>query len=230
MFYNAVRSEVIILTRLWSKAQCKCSHISINSPWKIFLLWNLSQKLYHFGRITPHYPRKTSWSLSLLKEQSWLDKSMQFSIVDVASFWAAVWPNIAGNHPIHGQTKIFELFRSRGHFGTLNPSLAAIKSFVFQQSKQHFQTFWLEVEVLCCRTESLFQKAWWTKEPGEEVDRSPSPTPTKASFVSTNDHWSVNKNSKVKLKIYDAEFEIWRSDWWNAASEYWMQNWHLSQM
>ena len=59
-----------------------------------------------------------------------------------------------GNHRIHGQTKIFELFRSRRHFGvnyrTLNPSLVAVKSFTFQQSEQHFQTFWLEVEVLCC--------------------------------------------------------------------------------
>ena len=51
--------------------------------------------------------------------------------------------------------------------------------------------FWLEV--VCCLG----------KELGEEVDRSPSPTPTKTSFVSTNDHWSVNKNSKVELKIYD---------------------------
>ena len=105
-----------------------------------------------------HSLRKTSWSLSLLKEQSWLAKSMQFSIVDVASFWAAVWSNIAGNHPIHGQTKIFELFKSRGHFGTLNPSLTAIKSFVFQQSKQYFQTFWLEVEVLCCLLSLFFRK------------------------------------------------------------------------
>ena len=45
----------------------------------------------------------------------------------------AAWQNIPGNHRIHGQTKIFELFRSRGHFGvnygTVNPSLAATKSF-----------------------------------------------------------------------------------------------------
>ena len=40
------------------------------------------------------------------------------------------------------------------------------------------------------------------KELGEEVHRSPSPTPTKASFVSTNDHRSVNKKSKVELEIY----------------------------
>ena len=43
--------------------------------------------------------------------------------------------------------------------------------------------FWPGVKVMCCLA----------KEPGEEVDRSPSPNPTKASFVSTNDHWSVNK-------------------------------------
>ena len=43
---------------------------------------------------------------------------------------------------------------------------------------------------------------------GEEVDMLPSPTLTKASFVSTNDHLSINKNSKVELKIYDVEFEI----------------------
>ena len=30
--------------------------------------------------------------------------------------------------------------------------------------------------------------------------RSPSPTPTKASFVSTNDHWSVNKIQKFSWK------------------------------
>ena len=87
---------------------------------------------------------------------------MQFSIVYVASFWPATWQNIAGNHRIHGQTKIFELSRSRGHFGinyrTLNPSLAAIKSFTFQQSEQHFQTFWLEVEVLCCLPTPFFRK------------------------------------------------------------------------
>ena len=34
-----------------------------------------------------------------------------------------------------------------------------------------------------------------------EVDRSPPPTPTKASFVSTNDDCGVNKNSKVDFKI-----------------------------
>ena len=38
---------------------------------------------------------------------------MQFSIVDVASFWAAARQNIAGNHRIHGQTKIFELLEGR---------------------------------------------------------------------------------------------------------------------
>ena len=39
------------------------------------------------------------------------------------------------------------------------------------------------------------------KEPGKEVDRSSSPTPTKASFGSTDDRWNVSKNSKVELKI-----------------------------
>ena len=77
--------------------------------------------------------------------------------------------------------------------------------------------FWLEVEVV----------SYLAKEPGEEVDRSPSHTPTKASFVSTNDHWSVNKNSKDELKIYYVEFEISRDDCRNAASEYRMQNWRL---
>ena len=67
--------------------------------------------------------------------------------------------------------------------------------------------FWLEV--VCCLG----------KELGEEVDRSPSPTPTKTSFVSTNDHWSVNKKSKIELKIYDVEFEISHGDRRNAASE-----------
>ena len=68
--------------------------------------------------------------------------------------------------------------------------------------------FWLEV--VCCLG----------KELGEEVDRSPSPTPTKTSFVSTNDHWGVNTNSKIELKkVYDAEFEISHGDRRNAASE-----------
>ena len=80
--------------------------------------------------------------------------------------------------------------------------------------------FWLEVEVVCCLPNPFFHKAWWTNKPGEEVDRPPSPNPTKASFVSTNDHWSVNTNSKVELKIYDVQFEIWRGDWPNATSEY----------
>ena len=39
------------------------------------------------------------------------------------------------------------------------------------------------------------------KEPGEEVDGSSSPTPTKASVVSTDDRSNVSKNSKVELKI-----------------------------
>ena len=68
---------------------------------------------------------------------------------------------------------------------------------------------------------------WWTKGPGTEVtevDRSPPPTLTKASFVSTNDDWSVNKNSKVDFKIYEVEFEIWRGDLRNAPSEYRMQS------
>ena len=67
--------------------------------------------------------------------------------------------------------------------------------------------FWLEV--VCCLG----------KELGQEVDGSPSPTPTKTSFVSTNDHWSVNKNSKIELEINDAEFEISHGDRQNAASE-----------
>ena len=59
--------------------------------------------------------------------------------------------------------KIIELFRSRRHFGvnyrTINPaSLAAIKSFTFQRGKQHFQTFWLQVEVLCCLPTLCFRK------------------------------------------------------------------------
>ena len=77
--------------------------------------------------------------------------------------------------------------------------------------------FWLGVKVVCCLA----------KEPGEEVERSPSPTPTKASFVSSNGHRRVNKNSKDELKIYYVEFEISRDDWRNAASEYRMQNWFL---
>ena len=40
------------------------------------------------------------------------------------------------------------------------------------------QYFGLGVKVVCCLA----------KEPGEEVERSPSPTPTKASFVSSNGH------------------------------------------
>ena len=49
-----------------------------------------------------------------------------------------------------------------------------LKSFTFTEQA----LFWLGVEVVCCLE----------KEPGEEVDRSPPSTPTKASFVSTNDH------------------------------------------
>ena len=45
-----------------------------------------------------------------------------------------------------------------------------------------------------------------------------------------NDNWSVNKNSKVELKMYDVEFEIWRGDWPNVASEYRVQGSQLSQM
>ena len=67
MFYNAVRSAVIILTWLRSKAQLKCSHISVHSPREIFLLRNLPQTLYHSGRITLHNLRKTIWSYHCLK-------------------------------------------------------------------------------------------------------------------------------------------------------------------
>ena len=49
--------------------------------------------------------------------------------------------------------------------------------------------FWLEV--VCCLA----------KELGEEVDRSPSPTPTKTFFVSTKDHWSVNKKKYTTLSL-----------------------------
>ena len=47
------------------------------------------------------------------------------------------------------------------NYRTLNPSLAAIKTLTLQQSKQ---------------------------QGTQEVDRASSPTPTKASFVSTNNH------------------------------------------
>ena len=70
-----------------------------------------------------------------------------------------------------------------------------------------------------------FSESMINERAREEVDRSSSPTSTKTSFVLTNDHWSVNKNSKV-----DVEFVIWRGDWRNATSEYRMQNWLLSQM
>ena len=72
-------------------------------------------------------------------------------------------PGKTGRVGRYDNLKIFELFRSRRHFGvnyrTLNPaSLAAIKSFMFQQGKQHFQTFWLQVEVLCCLPTPFFRK------------------------------------------------------------------------
>ena len=46
------------------------------------------------------------------------------------------------------------------------------------------------------------------------------------------DQWSLKRKqiSNVELKIYDVDFEIWRRDWRNAASEYRVQNWPLSQM
>ena len=44
------------------------------------------------------------------------------------------------------------------------------------------------------------------------VDQLPSLTPTNASFFSTNDHWRVNENLNVELKIYEVQFEIWRGD------------------
>ena len=83
--------------------------------------------------------------------------------------------------------KIFELFRSRRHFGvnyrTVNPaSLAATKSFTFQQGKATFSNILAWGRSLVLPTDSLFQKAWWMKGPGEEVKGSPSRTPTKASF------------------------------------------------
>ena len=50
--------------------------------------------------------------------------------------------------------------------------------------------------------------------------------PTKASIVLTqggslvliNDHWSVNENSQVVLKIHMVEFEIWLGKWQNTLS------------
>ena len=47
--------------------------------------------------------------------------------------------------------------------------------------------FWLGVKAVCCLA----------KEPGEEVDRSPSPTPTKASFVS-REQWSLKRKQKFE--------------------------------
>ena len=38
------------------------------------------------------------------------------------------------------------------------------------------------------------------------------------SLVLINDHYSVNKNSEVLLKIYMVEFEIWLGKWKNAPS------------
>ena len=138
---------------------------------------------------------------------------MQFSIVHVASFWAAIHSSIKfgsentndlgqaqrdktlqGIIAFHGQNwKIFELFRCRRHLlgklKNLNPSLAAIPC-TFQRASR---PFWLEVELVFCLLTRFFHKALWTKEPREDVDRSPLPTPTKASFVSSNDHWSVNQ-------------------------------------
>ena len=35
----------------------------------------------------------------------------------------------------------------------------------------------------------------------------PRPTPRQMVFI--NDHWSVNKNSEVVLKIFEVQFEIW---------------------
>ena len=114
----------------------------------------------------------------------------------------------------------------------LKPFFSSKKSFTFQQGKQHFG---LRSESRALPTDSLFHKAWWTKSQGRRSIGRLSPTSTKASFVSTNDRWScwsVNKNSKVELKIYrDVQFETsWRGDWRNAAGEYRMQNWHLIHM
>ena len=67
--------------------------------------------------------------------------------------------------------------------------------------------FWLEV--VCCLG----------KELGEEVDRSPYPTPTKTSFVSTNDHWSANKNSKMSWK-YIRRW-VWNFTRWQAKCGEW---------
>ena len=35
------------------------------------------------------------------------------------------------------------------------------------------------------------------------------PRPTPRQMVLINDHWSVNKNSEVVLKIFEVQFEIW---------------------
>ena len=62
--------------------------------------------------------------------------------------------------------------------------------------------FWLEV--VCCLA----------KELGEEVDRSPSPTPTKTFFVSTKDHWSVNKKNIRRW--------VWNFTRWLATCGEWV--------
>ena len=76
--------------------------------------------------------------------------------------------------------------------------------------KEHNKKAGGQVAAKTVRTEPKVERAW-----GRGL--SP-PLPSPLLPLSTNDHWSVDKNSKVELKISDVEFAIWRGKWQNASS------------
>ena len=49
-------------------------------------------------------------------------------------------------------------------------------------------------------TANVCRKGWWTKESKEPGGRSVIPSHTKATFVSTNDHWSVYENLNLNKR------------------------------
>ena len=165
------------------------SYISVHSPRKIILLRNLSQTLHHSGRITSHNLRKTIWSLSLFKEQSWLAKSQCNS------------PQLKTPH--------FELQHGKTLQEIIKPFYICNKEFYVSTEQA---AFWLQVEVVCCQPTPFFTKHDGLKSQGRRSIGRHLPLPQRVLLSRPTITDEATKNElkiyDVKLKMYDVKFEI----------------------
>ena len=171
---------------------------------------------------------------------------MQFSIVHVASFWAAIhFPIKFGSEntndmgqaqrdktlqeiiAFHGENwKIFELFRSRRHLlgklKNVNPSLAAIPC-TFQRASR---PFWLEVESSMLPTDSLFLKSIMDERTRGGRRSVVTSHPHKGFFCVYQ--WSLKRKQKFKSRGW-----VWSMTRWLAKCAKWVhqkQSSYLGQM